>query len=188
MEISILQKIPYEFIGVMFLSSVIKKLGHECEVFIADIERTHLLENVRRYCPDLIAFSLMSNDYSWFKDTMSYLRQTSQEIPVIVGGPHATFSPELIESNNVKAVFLGEAEGTLEEFLCNYDNEDKLKTIDGLWYKDKDATIYRNEMRFLLQGLDQLPFPDRGIYYDKYDVLNMKDQKSFMTSRECPYH
>ena len=187
MKIAILQKIPYEFIGVMFLSSIIKKLGHECEVFIADIDRAHLLENARRYAPDLIAFSLMSNDYSWFKDKMFYLQHTSQDIPVIVGGPHATFFPELIENNKVKAVFLGEAEGTLEEFLLNYDNEDILKTIDGIWYKDKDGTVYKNEMRLLLQNLDELPFPDRGIYYDKYDILGMRDQKPFITSRGCPY-
>ena len=104
MRIAILQKVPFELIGIMFLSSVIKKCGHECEVFISDIDKAGLLENVKRYSPKLIAFSLMSTDYRWFQDTMSYLQQTSQDIPVIVGGVHATFSPELIESNNVKAI------------------------------------------------------------------------------------
>ena len=187
MKIALLQKIPFEFIGIMFLSSVIKRLGHECEVFISNIDRSHLLENVRRYSPDLIAFSLMSNDYSWFKDTMSSLQQTSSDIPLIVGGPHATFFPELIECNNVKAVFLGEAEGSLEEFLSNYENEDSLKSIDGIWYKDNHGAIHKNKMRLLCDNLDELPFPDRGLYYDKYNVLRMKESKIFMTTRGCPY-
>lgn len=186
MKIALLQKIPFEFIGVMFISSVIKRLGHECEVFIANIDRSHVLENVRRYTPDLIAFSLLSNDYSWFKDTLSSLQHIS-DVPVIVGGPHATFFPELIESNNVKAVFLGEAEGSLEEFLSNYGNEDSLKSIDGIWYKDNHGIIHKNKMRLLCENLDELPFPDRGLYYDKYNVLRMKEAKTFMTTRGCPY-
>jgi radical SAM superfamily enzyme YgiQ (UPF0313 family) len=186
MKIALLQKIPFEFIGVMFLSSVIKRLGHECEVFIADLDRSHLLDNVRRYSPDLIAFSLLSNDYGWFKDTLTALQQTS-DIPVIVGGPHATFFPELIESNKVKAVFLGEAEGSLEAFLSNYAHEDALKSIDGIWYKDSHGIVHKNNMRLLCENLDELPFPDRGLYYDKYTVLRMKEAKTFMTTRGCPY-
>ncbi len=187
MKIALLQKIPFEFMGIMFLSSVIKGLGHECEVFISDIDRSHLLENVKKYSPDLIAFSLMSNDYGWFRHTMSSLQQTSSDIPVIVGGPHATFFPELIESNKVKAIFLGEAESSLEEFLSKYDNEDSLKVIDGIWYRDKYGTIHKNNMRHLCENLDELPFPDRGIYYDKYNVLRTKESKIFMTTRGCPY-
>ena len=187
MRIAILQKIPFEFIGVMFLGSVIKNLGHQCEVFIADIDRTQLLKNVKNYSPDLIAFSLLSNDYRWFKKFFPSLQQTLPNTPVIVGGPHATFFPELIEHFNVKTVFLGEAEGSLEEFLQNYGNEDSLKAIDGIWYKDNKGTIHKNESRFLLENLDELPLPDRGLYYDKYTVLREKKSKPFITSRGCPY-
>ena len=187
MRIAILQKIPFEFIGVMFLGSVIKNLGHQCEVFIADIDRAQLLENVKNYSPNLIAFSLLSNDYRWFKKIFPSLQQTLPNTPVIVGGPHATFFPELIEHFNVKTVFLGEAEGSLEEFLQNYGNEDSLKAIDGIWYKDDHGTIYKNKPRFLLENLDELPFPDRGLYYDKYEELRMKESKNFMASRGCPH-
>jgi len=187
MKIAILQKVAFEYIGVTFISAVIKKLGHECEIFIADIDKVHLLENVRKYSPDIIAFSIMSPDYRWFTETISYLQQTSQDIPVIVGGPHATFFPEFIENYHVKAVFIGEAEITLKEFLSKYNDEDKLKTIDGLWYKDNEGNIYKNQPRVLLQDLDMLPFPDWAVYYDKYEVLRTREAKFFMTSRGCPY-
>ena len=54
LKIAILQKIPIEFVGVMHVSSVIKKSGHTCEVFIADLDRIQLLENVEAYSPDII--------------------------------------------------------------------------------------------------------------------------------------
>jgi len=187
MKIAILQKVPFEYIGVMSISAVIRKLGHEHEVFISDIDKVHLSENVRSYSPDIIGFSLMSTDYKWFTEQLSWLRKTSPDIPIIVGGPHATFFPELIESHHVKAVFLGEAEETLEEFLSKYHDEDQLKAINGLWYKDEEGAIYKNPARPLLQDLDALRFPERGVYYDKYEILRMKEAKFFMSSRGCPY-
>lgn len=186
LKVAIIQKIPVELMGVMFVGAVINKSGHECEVFISDLDGAGLLKNVKKYSPDLIAFTLMSADYRWFNDVMLQLKNMLPDIPVIVGGPHATFYPEIIENYNIKALFLGEGEGSLEEFLCNYGNENKLKTTKGLWYKDGAGNIYKNEMRFLCQNLDELPFPNRSNYYDKYESLNMTDSKIFMTSRGCP--
>ncbi len=188
MKIAILQRIPYEFIGIVFLGAVIKKEGHECEVFISDIEREQMLEKVSNYTPDIIAFSLLSNDYRWFENTIASVRQRFPDVSVIVGGVHTTFFPELIEISNVKAVFIGEAEETLEEFLRKYKDEDSLKKIEGLWYKDKNGTIHKNELRPLNENLDNLPFPDRGIYYDKYEDLRNRPQKTFLATRGCLYN
>jgi len=186
MRIAIMQKIPIELMSVMFIGAVMNKTGHESEVFIPDLESTQLLESVKKYSPDMIAFTLMSADYSWFNDIMLQLQEILPGVPVIVGGPHATFYPEIIESYSIKALFLGEGEDSLEEFLCNYSNEDKLKVIKGIWYKDEAGNIYKNETRPLCQNLDELPVPDRSNYYDKYNALGMTDSKIFMTSRGCP--
>ena len=187
MKIAIIQKIPYEFIGLMHISSVIKKSGHNCQMFIAGYEGKRLFQNIQLYAPDLIAFSLLSSDYRWFKDCISEARRHKLDMPIIVGGPHATFCPDLIEKNDVDYVFRGEAEGSLEEFLSLYNDREKVRFIKGIWSKSEEGKIFKNEVRQLQQDLDALPFPDRSIYYDKYDALKMRGSKQFMTSRGCPY-
>ncbi len=187
MRIAILQRIPYEFIGVMHISSIIKRAGSTCEVFIADLEGERTLEKVALFSPEIIAFSIMSVDYAWFRDMVSKIHAANIDVPIIVGGVHATLFPELIEQNDVDAVFVGEAENSLEQFLCHYSDEKRLKSVEGLYYKDKSGMIFRNGVSKLISNLDVLPFPDRGIYYDKYDVLSMKDTKHFLTSRGCPF-
>ena len=178
---------PYEFFGVMYVSSVIKKSGHSCEVFILDWDTKRFLENIRLYAPDLMAFSLASCDYGWFKACISRFRSSKLDMPIMVGGPHATFFPELIEENDVDFVFRGEAEDSLEEFLCSYIDRDKVKFLKGIWSKGEDGKVFKNDVRQLRQDLDTLPFPDRGIYYDKYSALKIRSEKRFFTSRGCPY-
>jgi len=187
MKIAIIQKIPYEFIGVMCISSVIKKAGHDCEIFIADWEGKRLFENIRLYDPDIISFSLLSPDYKWFKDCVSGARRYKLGMPIIVGGPHATFFPDLIEENDVDYVFRGEAEDSLEEFLRLYGDRGKIKSIKGIWSKTDKGKVFKNEMHQLRQDFSTLPLPDRNLYYDKYSALRVRGVKHFSTSRGCPY-
>ena len=187
MKIAILQKIAYELIGVMFIGSVIKKSGHDCEVFVYDLDKNLFVENIKEYSPDIIAFTLLSPDHTWFKNTVDFFQEEYPNVPVIIGGPHATFFPEMIYDNdNIKAVFLGEAEGTIEEFFTKYNDDEALKTIKGIWYKDKAGVMHKNEGRSLLEDLDSLPFPDRGLYCDKYDKMRT-EERGFMGSRGCPF-
>jgi radical SAM superfamily enzyme YgiQ (UPF0313 family) len=186
MKVALVQKIPYEYIGVMFLSAVIKKGGGESASFIAALEGRRLLPNLRQYQPDLVAFSLLSPDHRWFAGLVREVKAALPGVPVIAGGPHPTFFPEIIEWPELQAVFVGEAEGSLAAFLRHFGNDGALGSIPGIWYKDSGGAIRRNPVGPLVQDLDRLPFPDRSIYYDKYPVLKNKEVKTFITSRGCP--
>jgi anaerobic magnesium-protoporphyrin IX monomethyl ester cyclase len=187
LKVAIVQRMPYELFGVTHVSSIIKRGGHRCEAFIADWDAKRLLKNIRLYAPDLLAFTLASSDYGWFKQCVSEMRRDKLDMPIMVGGPHATFFPELIEENDVDFVFRGEAEDSLEEFLYSYGDMDKRRSLKGIWAKGEDGTVFKNDLRQLREDLDALPFPDRSIYYDKYSALKARAEKRFFTSRGCPY-
>jgi len=47
---------------------------------------------------------------------------------------------------------------------------------------------FNNESRIVQHNLDNLPFPDRSVYYDHYPHLKNASSKQFMTGRGCPYN
>lgn len=64
--------------------------------------------------------------------------------------------------------------------------DEDITNIKNLWVK-KDGTIYQNDVRPLVQDLDELPLPDRSIYYDRYEFMRNMSLKRFITGRGCPF-
>lgn len=51
----------------------------------------------------------------------------------------------------------------------------------------KNNKIFKNSLRPFIQNLDELPYPDRKIYY-KYKFLRELNLKNFISGRGCPYN
>jgi len=72
------------------------------------------------------------------------------------------------------------------EYANRFDAGESPHDIQNIWSKDADG-VYENPMRDLIADLDELPFPDRDIYYDRYPSLQERPTKVFMYGRGCPY-
>lgn len=81
-----------ENLGVMYLSSVIKKAGHQCKIVsLSDVT----LHDSYDWAPDIIGFSIMTGDKEKFKKTAEIIRtHETKKIKFIVGGPDPSFFPE----------------------------------------------------------------------------------------------
>ena len=108
-----------ENLGVMYLSAVAKKAGHDAR--IVDIGGAEQVAEFWR--PDVLAFSVMTGDQGLMKDMNNSIRNGSMPSgcrqPVsIFGGPHVTFFPRDFEDIDiVDRTFPGEAEGTFHGWL-----------------------------------------------------------------------
>jgi len=183
-KILFIQNIPFEFMGPMSLSAVLKKRGHDCRLLITS-ESPDFLGRIADYGPDLIAFSTMTGPHRWVLDTAGKIKPIFNK-PVILGGPHPTFFPEIIHEPGVDIVCLGEGEFALLELADKLDRGDDYSDVQNLWVK-KDGHIVRNGLRPLLDDLDDLPFPDRTLY-DGCRLLRAIPAMKFLTGRGCPYH
>lgn len=56
----------------------------------------------------------------------------------------------------------------------------------NLWVR-KGTDIIRNKPSKLIEPLEQIGFPDRGLLYDNYEHLKRNPVKIFMTTRGCPF-
>jgi anaerobic magnesium-protoporphyrin IX monomethyl ester cyclase len=184
MKILFLMKQPHqEPLGLGHLISAAKKSGHDAEMFLFD----HAGDAVRRSLesrPAAIAFSTMTGEHRLYLEINSYLKQKIQFISIF-GGPHPTYSPEIIEQPGVDAVCRGEGETALVELLGHIENGKDYSETNNFHFKS-GGEIIRNAQSPLVADLDSLPFPDRGSFYQS-EPLRVSHLKSFITGRGCPF-
>ncbi len=185
-RISFIQNLSYEYLGVMYLSSLLKSNGHEVDCFIEHGQGIgRLVKEVVRFNPDMAGFSCTTGVHPWSLRVARQLKKIKPDVKVVLGGPHPTFFPEIIEEAPVDMICRGEGEYALLEAAHRLDERKDLSTIENLWVK-KNGQIFKNEVRPLIEDLDALPFPDRNLYVRKYPFLH-KSQKAFLVGRGCPF-
>ncbi|MBI4832834.1 MAG: B12-binding domain-containing radical SAM protein [Candidatus Lindowbacteria bacterium] len=183
-RIAFVQNIAFEYLGVMYLSAVVKKAGHEVEVFLLEQSEKELARQVLDFRPTLIAFSCTTGIHKWAVSFASLLKQM-HAVPTIFGGPHATFFPELIEQPSVDVICRGEGEEAIVEIADKLD-AGKPFTDTLNCYVKSNGQVVRNDVRPLTDDLDSLPDPDRLLYRSKYKYLR-KSVAAFMAGRGCPF-
>ncbi len=179
-----LQEVAFEYVGVMCLSAYVKSKGHRCDILIETEEGKRFYDKIRDFRPDVAAFSAMTGFHSHYLKVAEKLKETLA-VPVIFGGPHATFFPEMIEHPAVDAVCRGEGEEALVDILEAVESGKDFTGIPNLWIK-RDGAVVKNEVRCGENNLNIYPPADRSIYY-KYKYLRNYPTKPFITGRGCPY-
>jgi len=182
-KVLFLQNIPFEYMGSMYISALLKKHGHNCRLLILS-EHKDYLRQIIEYDPDIIGFSTMTGPHKWVLKVASEIKENVNK-PIILGGPHPTFFPEIIHETSVDVVCLGEGEFTVLELADKLDKGEDLFRIQNLWFK-RDGQIIKNDLRPLVKDLDELPFPDRTLY-DDCKILRSIPAMKFLTGRGCPY-
>jgi radical SAM superfamily enzyme YgiQ (UPF0313 family) len=188
MKVAFLQKDSFVKIAIEQLSAVIKHNGHECELFIESGER-NFLRSALQSKADIFAFSCTTGGEYWVTSTAEQLKQFSSR-PVIVGGPHPTFFPEIIENRNIDFICRGEGEYALLELLdALRSNPGNIPKIDNIWSKNPSGEVCKTDVRPFIEDLDSIPPPDFDLYSKyKYLIPYNRDMYSVITGRGCPYN
>jgi anaerobic magnesium-protoporphyrin IX monomethyl ester cyclase len=184
-RVVILQRTTDEWLGVMYLSSMLKSRGHHCELFVEPMERRGFLDKVLAGSPDIVAFSCLTSDFVWAANTAAEVKRRSRAL-VVVGGTHVSLNPEeSIAEPGVDIICRGEGEHPLAELAAAVDGGRDPRSIPNLWVK-ADGRVFRNEVRDLTDDLDSLPLPDRSLYL-KYPHFRMVGKRPLHLGRGCPY-
>ncbi len=170
-------------LGICYLSSIAKSLGHRTDVCV--LTEDDPLDLARRFRPDVLAYSLTSGYHERYLRVNARLKEVFPDAISIVGGPHATFFPEVVERDGVDVVVVGEGETAFQEFLTCVGNGADYTRVANLWTKTRDG-IVMNPVRPLTQDLDRIPFPDRDLYTRHFRNMILKTP-FVMTGRGCPY-
>ncbi len=172
-----------ESIGVANISGILKANGHETDLLLVS-HTPNLIDAVRQYDPGLIAFSALTGVHHSIQRLALSIKQ-QLNIPIIVGGPHPTYSPEMIHQPGIDIICRGEGEHAMLELAEAMEHDRDVTQIRNLSIKTRSGTIHQNPIRPAVP-LDDLPVPDRELYY-KYTFLRDMPMKRFISSMGCPY-
>jgi anaerobic magnesium-protoporphyrin IX monomethyl ester cyclase len=185
-------------IGIMTLSAVLKRAGHECVMFDQanpDTPNDVIIEEIRRQRPALVGLSFLSTtSYPYAKMLARQIRAVEPQVRLAFGGVFATLNAELVKTQcpEVDFVCRGDGEQLILDLLDRLDDPGNLAGLTWM----KDGRLVHNPSRGLDRNLDQWPFPDReslpldfieSMPLDVPAVLSMDRFTTMQTSRGCPW-
>src|SRR3989344_9553541 len=184
-KILFVQDVLFDFHGIEVLSGILKKNGHEVDVFVVDYDKGDIIDYIKERKPDFVAFSISSTIYEWSLEIAKRIKRENLKCLTIFGGPHPTYFHDFIDNELVDIICIGEGEYAFLELANKFKGGKRINHIDNLYVKE-GGTIYKNKLR-PLANLDELPMPDRTLY-NKYKFLRNNPTKRFFPTRGCPYN
>lgn len=176
----------HERLGVMYLSSALKSHGHDVRLVLVDRIGLEGLRNLMdSYQPVVVGYSAMTGEHMGLIEINRVLKEDYKFLAVF-GGPHATFFPDLIKEYRCDAICIGEGDIAFPEFCRRVDQSEAYWETPNFIVKF-DGKIVNNPPSPLVENLDNLPFPDRGIMYEADPHLLNEGKKIFFATRGCPY-
>jgi anaerobic magnesium-protoporphyrin IX monomethyl ester cyclase len=182
----VVEYLPQEMLGIMWISRAIKDAGHQTKaLFLPDADWQAKLVD---YAPDVVAYSVTTGMHLYFLEVNKKIKERLPRAFTIMGGPHATFTPEILEETpELDAVCRGEGEEAIAELLNKMERGQDFYGVQNLWFRDRrTGEIIRNGQRPPIQDLDALGFPDREVVYEAGAVYRDSDRKVFTSQRGCP--
>jgi anaerobic magnesium-protoporphyrin IX monomethyl ester cyclase len=199
----------YEGLGIAYVAAYARAQGHQVQLVLfpdpwsdtyvkqkdksspmagrlqARVDR-ELLHEIADFAPDLVCFSVVTDDYQWSLDCAARIKAATGA-PVVFGGVHVTSVPErAVREPAVDFVALGEGERLLVRLLDQLDDWKSGADVDipGLWY-ERGGTIQGSGHGEAIQELDDLPFPAKDLFYAR--MPGLARTYTITTSRGCPY-
>lgn len=203
-------------LGLAYLAGAAKKAGYECSILDMDAAEAKegslnfsreyesynsyvsalndpqhptwelMRQLIVRQNPDFIGISALTTKFGSVIQTARFCRQVLPEIPIIIGGAHASTMPQLTaEIPEADYVLRGEADESLPELLDTISSKGDLSKVGGLTWK-KAGQIIHNPDRPFTQDLDSLALPDRSALLNP-EHYSSEDMGVILTSRGCPF-
>ena len=186
MRVLFLQSLTYPFIGIMSIAAVLKKGGHQTRLHFLDFNRPAVrdFQEIRTFAPGIIAIPVYTG---WQRGILKFCRQLKDKLgaPVILGGPHPTYCPEILAEEVVDYLCVGEGEIAFPELVKRLENGQPAVDIPGIWLKQNGVIIRNGAAQ--LPHLPDLPPMDIDLYCRASETIRRQENREFSLNRGCPF-
>ncbi len=172
-------------LGVNYIQAYLKEHGFSSLQYIPTENHTlpSMVEELTQIDTQVYGLTCYDSNFYYVKLLASYIKQIKNEVWIVVGGPTATFSDDVI-LNNIPAVDVcvrGEGEKPVLALLEKLSRS-QLHILPNISYRDR-YRLKRNKGLPLIENIDHYPSPYlRGIPVEKNNRLVI------LTSRGCVYN
>jgi len=134
---------PY---GIMSIMQYLRKIGYNNIKLINQdflrLDLEQILEMTKKYDPDIIGISgVVSTGYDYIKNLSLKLKQIKIKVPIVLGGPLGASANIILENTGIDIVCISEGEHVMQDLLSVKFKKDKLKSVKGIVYKEKNNKI-----------------------------------------------
>ncbi|MHC4267365.1 MAG: B12-binding domain-containing radical SAM protein [Planctomycetota bacterium] len=172
-------------LGVLYISAALRKAGHETDI-VDTRHYKNIIKKIEDYNPAVLLFSLRTASSQLYIDLNRQIKRHFPNLFSIFGGPHATFYPQIIQREKaIDAICVGEGEDAIIEFIARLEREEEYHTTANFWIR-RNGEICQNEVRPLIENIDNISFPDRELLC-RYSRVRDFPVRNFITTRGCPY-
>jgi len=181
-------------IGLAYLSSSLKKHGHQVETIDAFAESLNFDEidqRIRKFDPDVIGLTTFTFKIFEAGEIAKRAKKWKPGVHIITGGAHASAIPVnmLEEFSSFDIAVIGEGEETTCELADKLAAGRSLEDVKGIAWRNANG-ITRNPGRPAISNLDSLPFPDWGafkleLYFPIYSASRTFLELPISTARGC---
>ena len=175
-----------ETLGLMYIAAVLRDAGHGVQIIATGLRPDAELHPNDIVDADLVGVTATSALFGNASQVLATIRAWRPELPVILGGAHATVSTESALRAGFDFALIGEAEKTIIEFVSNLDRGRAHETR-GIAFLDETGAVHKTPEQSLIEDLDTLPFPARDLYdYERFRALGGWEF-GMLSSRGCPF-
>ena len=192
-----IQVMGFPPIGIMSLSAVLKREGHECVMFDQANPETPddvIIDAIGKRKPALVGLSFLSTtSYPYAKVLARQIRAAEPQVKLAFGGVFVSLNAQLVKLQcpEVDFVCRGDGEQLILDLVERLDDPDEVNSVTWM----KDGKVVHNANRSIERKLDQWPFPDReslpldfieSMPLDVPAVLSMERFTTMQTSTGVP--
>ena len=190
---------PIDPMNVELLSALAKREGHD--TFLNILQHRDLDAELRSLRPDVVAYSVKTGEHKAFYAANRTVREAlGERVFTVMGGPHPTFNHKgillqgeeppagarLVERSGMDALCVGEGDDAWVELLQALGAGGSVDRIANIVTRANRKDGSEPVIRPRRSRLDDLPFLDRALVYDK-TFLGRFPMRSFVSSRGCPH-
>ncbi len=179
-------------LGLAYLASIAREKGNEVRIVDALAEGINLKsveKIISSYSPDIVGLTSTTSMVPDAYEVARTVKEISGNIKVIMGGPHATFTPEitLSESPDIDYVVRGEGESIFSNLLDFFSGRKDLKDVRGISFRNGSG-VFNSPPESLIRNVDTIPEPALDLLPMKKYKVGKSEFGTIVTSRGCPYN
>ena len=187
-----LNDIKVEPIGLLYIASFLRNLGHEVALWDRYIGETEedFVQLMVSWQPRVVACAVYTVSEQFCFETAALARRIDPSITFIAGGPHASFTARrmLLKCPAIDVITIREAEESFAEIVRCVAEQRDFHDVRGVAFAVRtgsETTIVTNPFQNLQTPIDELPVPARDLltdlYYEKYRATGV------ISARGCAY-
>ena len=184
-------------LGMMYIAAVLRNEGIQVSMIDEAAQGFSMrgtVDWVKREDPDVLGFSTYNISGYKAAKIAGKVKEENPDIVVVFGNLYATFNAERILRKYpcVDVVVRGEGEYTTLELVRSLEKNESFKKVSGVTFRSRNRIISTPD-RPLIDDVDSLPFPERGLLDAEYHAvtagINVAPRKftTFLSSRGCVY-